>query len=164
MGVPHSFLAMGVFMAWIAPARAEAPQAHVDVEPVRFAVLAFRPKPETAARWQPVVDYLNAAGLGSGFVLEPLTYPELEEAVRARRVGIVPTQPGHYIQMTRREGLLSPLATLGGEGRRPCPGSTRTWHGRWPPPSSPCPTTARRPGRRASKASPSPGVTGRWTN
>jgi len=107
-----SFLAMGVFMAWVSPARAEAPQAHVDVEPVRFAVLAFRPKPETAARWQPVVDYLNAAKLGSRFILETLTYPELEAAMRARRVGIVLTQPGHYIQMTRREGLLSPLATL----------------------------------------------------
>ena len=107
-----AFLAMGVFMAWIAPARAEAPQAHEDAEPVRFAVLAFRPKPETAARWQPVVDYLNAAKLGRQFILEPLTYPELEAAVKAKRVGIVLTQPGHYILMTRREGLLSPLATL----------------------------------------------------
>ena len=48
----------------------------------RFGVLAFRPKPETLARWQPLVDYLNAAKLGRRFELQALTYPELDEAVR----------------------------------------------------------------------------------
>jgi PAS domain S-box-containing protein len=80
--------------------------------PVKFAVLAFRPKPETLARWQPLVDYLNASGIGRRFTLEALTYPELEEAVKGKRAGVVLTQPAHYILLAHREGLLSPLATL----------------------------------------------------
>jgi PAS domain S-box-containing protein len=78
----------------------------------RFGVLAFRPVPETMRRWQPVIDYLNDAGLKHRFELVPLTYPQLEEAVRAKRVDIVLTQPAHYIVLSYREGLYSPLATL----------------------------------------------------
>ncbi len=100
-------LSVGFCLACAAPAWAAETE-----EPVRFAVLAFRPKPETTARWQPVVDYLNASQLGRRFVLEALNYPELEAAVKARRVGVVLTQPGHYILLSQREGLLSPLATL----------------------------------------------------
>lgn len=89
-------------------APAVAPQA----ETVRFAVLAFRPKPETLKRWQPIADYLNAQGLQARFELEVLTYPELEEAVRLRHVDVVLTQPALYILLSYREGLYSPLATL----------------------------------------------------
>jgi PAS domain S-box-containing protein len=88
-------------------------EAAVDSEkPVKFAVLAYRPKPEMMARWQPVVDYLNAQQPGRRFTLEALTYPELEAAVAAKQVDLVLTQPGHYIQLTNRQGLHSPLATL----------------------------------------------------
>lgn len=86
-----------------------------DKPAIKFAVLAFRPKPETIARWQPLVDYLNDAGIGRRFTLEALTYPEIEAAVQARQVGIVLTQPAHYILLANREGLYSPLATLIGK-------------------------------------------------
>ena len=78
----------------------------------RFAVLAFRPKPETRARWQPIVDHLNQANLGWHFELDVLTYPEMDAAVRDHRVDVVTTQPGHYIRLTQLGGLHSPLATL----------------------------------------------------
>ncbi|WP_346288470.1 PhnD/SsuA/transferrin family substrate-binding protein [Zoogloea sp.] len=78
----------------------------------RFAVLAFRPKPEMRARWQPIVDHLNRAGLGRHFELDVLTYPEMDAAVREHRVDVVTTQPGHYIRLTQLGGLHSPLATL----------------------------------------------------
>ena len=78
----------------------------------RFAVLAFRPKPETMARWQPVVDYLNAAGLSRKIDLVAYSYKELEAAVTAREVDFVLTQPSHYIILTYAQGLYSPLATL----------------------------------------------------
>lgn len=80
--------------------------------PAHFAVLAFRPKPETQRRWQPVVDYLNQAGLKRKFVLDVWTYPELEEAVKQHRVDVILTQPAHYVLLAQREGLYSPLATL----------------------------------------------------
>ena len=78
----------------------------------RFAILAARPKAETDARWQPLIDYLNRANPERPLELLALTYPELESAIRDKRVDFVLTQPGHYIMLTQREGLLSPLATL----------------------------------------------------
>jgi diguanylate cyclase (GGDEF)-like protein/PAS domain S-box-containing protein len=79
--------------------------------PVSLGVLAFRPKPETLARWQPTADYL-AARTGRVFVIEAMTYPELEAAVEQRRIDFVLTNPSHYVLLTRRMALSSPLATL----------------------------------------------------
>ncbi|MBS1145440.1 MAG: response regulator [Proteobacteria bacterium] len=92
-----------------APAQAPAPVAKTTA---KFAILALRPKAETEARWQPLVDYLNRANPDRPIELLALTYPELESAIRDKRVDFVLTQPGHYITLTQREGLLSPLATL----------------------------------------------------
>lgn len=92
--------------------RAEVPATVASTGAVIFAVLAFRSEAETAAKWQPLVDHLNAAIPERSFVLEALTYPELEQAVADRRVDIVLTQPSHYSLLTYRDGLLSPLATL----------------------------------------------------
>jgi PAS domain S-box-containing protein len=80
--------------------------------PARFAVLAFRPKPETLSRWQPLVDALNRANLKQPFVLQAMTYPELDAAVKNKKVEIVLTQPAHYGLLANRLGLYSPLATL----------------------------------------------------
>mgnify|MGYP002776318955 CR=1 FL=1 len=88
-----------------------------SIKPVKFAVLAFRSKQETATRWQPLVDYLNQAKLGRRFVLEALTYPEMVAAVHDKQVDFVLAQPGLYILLTYREGLLSPLATLADKNR-----------------------------------------------
>ena len=80
--------------------------------PARIGILAFRPKPETSQRWQPLVDYLNANISGRRLELVPLTYPELEAAVHKKEVDFVLTQPAHYVQLTYPERLHSPLATL----------------------------------------------------
>ena len=97
--------------AWGAPVAAAGDEAQADV-PARVAVLAFRPKDETRARWMPLIDYLNAAGLGRRFELLVMTDTEIDAAVRARQVDVVLTQPAHYVALSTREGLLSPLATL----------------------------------------------------
>ncbi len=81
-------------------------------KPAKFAVLAFRPKPETEARWQPLIDHLNSTHPNQPISLVVLNYPELEAAVKAKQVDFVLTQPSHYILLNQREGLLSPLATL----------------------------------------------------
>jgi ABC-type phosphate/phosphonate transport system substrate-binding protein len=96
-----------------AAAQVDIPGSAVDnKKPVKFGVLAFRAKPETAKRWQPLVDYLNQAKLGRHFELEALTYPEMVSAVHNKEVDLILTQPGLYVLLTYREGLLSPLATL----------------------------------------------------
>ena len=101
------------FLLLANPAYSASEIVAVDTQkPVKFAVLAFRPKPEMLARWQPLIDFLNQAQLGRHFDLEVLTYPELSAAVHARQIDFILTQPGHYIALTHREGLLSPLATL----------------------------------------------------
>ena len=83
-----------------------------DPEAVRLAVLSFRPKPEMAARWQPLADYLNQAVPGHRFMLMIYHYAELEAAVAEGQVDFVLTQPAHYVLMTYRNGVSSPLATL----------------------------------------------------
>ncbi|MDG4596956.1 MAG: PhnD/SsuA/transferrin family substrate-binding protein [Candidatus Contendobacter sp.] len=83
-----------------------------DPEPVRMAVLSFRPKPEMLARWQPLADYLNQTVPSHRFVLTVYHYPELETAIAEGQVDFLLTQPAHYVLMTYRDGVSSPLATL----------------------------------------------------
>jgi diguanylate cyclase (GGDEF)-like protein/PAS domain S-box-containing protein len=87
------------------------PLAIANSAPVTLGVLAYRPKPDTLSRWQPTADYLSAQ-TGRSVVLAALTYPELEAAIQQRRVDFVLTNPAHYVLMTKRNGLSSPLATL----------------------------------------------------
>ncbi len=79
---------------------------------LRFAVLSFRPAPEMMARWLPVAEYLGEKIPSHRVELLPLDYPELELAVRERRVDLVLTQPAHYVALSVAQQLYSPLATL----------------------------------------------------
>ncbi|MDD5298606.1 MAG: PhnD/SsuA/transferrin family substrate-binding protein, partial [Rhodocyclaceae bacterium] len=79
---------------------------------VRLGVLSFRPKAETAARWQPLVDHLNRTIPGRHFDLVVAFYPELENAIARKEVDFVLTQPSHYVLMTYRNGLSAPLVTM----------------------------------------------------
>jgi PAS domain S-box-containing protein len=81
-------------------------------DPVRIGVLAFRPKAQTLAQWQPLATSLKQAMPQRDFVVEALTYPELEEAVAQRKLDFLLTNPGHYVLLTKRAGLSAPLATL----------------------------------------------------
>ena len=81
-------------------------------EPVKIAVLAYRPKPQTQAQWQPLAQVLKAAIPERDFVVQAYTLIELESAVASRQVDFVLTNPGHYVLLTRRGSLQAPLATL----------------------------------------------------
>jgi PAS domain S-box-containing protein len=81
-------------------------------EPIRIGVLAFRPKPQILAQWEPLAAVLKKAVPGQDFLVEALTYPELDAAVAGRKVDFVLTNPGHYVILKRTFGLSSPLATL----------------------------------------------------
>ena len=83
-----------------------------SAEPVRIGVLAFRPKLQTQAQWQPLENALKQAIPERDFVLEAFTLTELDEAVASRQLDFVLTNPGHFVMLSRRGGLAAPLATL----------------------------------------------------
>ena len=84
------------------PARGEVP--------LRFGVLAVRPKAQTLARWQLVARYLEKT-LGRRVELAAYDYEALNAAVARHSVDIVLTHPGHFIQLQRQHILSAPLAT-----------------------------------------------------
>lgn len=79
---------------------------------VRVGVLAFRPVPDMERRWQPLADHLTARIPGYRFRFEPLDYAVLEAVIFRREIDFVITNPSHYVLMTYRNGLSSPLATI----------------------------------------------------
>jgi diguanylate cyclase (GGDEF)-like protein/PAS domain S-box-containing protein len=78
----------------------------------KLGVLASRPKAEIVQKWQPLVDYLNRTIGDDRITLEVMNYQELERAIEHSELDFVLTNPAHYVQMTFRNGLTSPLATL----------------------------------------------------
>ncbi len=77
-----------------------------------LGVLAFRPQPETQAKWQPLADYLSHALRGRKVRLEILNYTELEAALNGNRLDFVLTNPGHYVQLRHKNNLSGAIATL----------------------------------------------------
>lgn len=81
-------------------------------EPVRIGVLATRPKPMVMAQWQPLAVKLKQKIPARDFVIEAMTFAELETAVSSRNLEFVLTNPGDYVMLAQHYGLSSPLATL----------------------------------------------------
>jgi PAS domain S-box-containing protein len=81
--------------------------------PLRFGVLAFRPKAQALAQWQPLAASLEQA-LGQKIELSAYSYPELESAMAAKAVDVVLTNPGHFVALSHRYHLSAPLVTLVG--------------------------------------------------
>ena len=79
---------------------------------VRIGVLAFRPKPQTLEQWRPLCELLSHELPQYDFVVEALTYPELNEAVSKSQLDFVLTNSGNYILLKKRFGLSSPLSTI----------------------------------------------------
>jgi PAS domain S-box-containing protein len=79
--------------------------------PLRLGILAYRPKPQTMAQWQPLADYLQTR-LGQPVVLSVHDHAELSAAVGRRAVDVVITTANHFILMQHTSGLSAPLATL----------------------------------------------------
>ena len=78
---------------------------------VKVGVLSFESKPDTASRWQPTANYLNASLPQQRFEFVPLNYDELNAAVKADDVDFVLTNPEHYVVL-RNVFRLSPVLTL----------------------------------------------------
>jgi|GEM_PF-1902424 len=86
--------------------------------PLKLGVLAYRPKPQTIAQWQPLAAYLQSA-LKRPVELKAYEHGELAAAAARRAVDVVVTTPNHYVLLQHTSGLSSPLATLiSSEGAR----------------------------------------------
>ncbi|ADH85385.1 PhnD/SsuA/transferrin family substrate-binding protein [Desulfurivibrio alkaliphilus] len=81
-------------------------------ERLTLGVLAYRPVPDTEQRWQPLVDYLNAAVADLRLDLKALNYDDLENAIAAGEIDFVLSNPAHYVLLAHRDNLSSPLATM----------------------------------------------------
>lgn len=81
-------------------------------ETVKIGILAYRSKPHTLAQWQPLAAALKRAIPDKDFVIEAFAFDELALTVASRQVDFVLTNPGNYIQLSKRNGLSAPLATL----------------------------------------------------
>jgi diguanylate cyclase (GGDEF)-like protein/PAS domain S-box-containing protein len=81
-------------------------------EEIRIGVLAYRPKAQMQAQWEPLARAMNQAIPKYHFVVEIYDLEGLTSDIAARRVDLILTNPGHYILMARRSGLSAPLATL----------------------------------------------------
>jgi PAS domain S-box-containing protein len=82
-----------------------------DEAPLKIGVMAFRPKPQTLAQWQPVADYLRET-LGRPIELAAYDFAELGAAAAQRAVDVVITTPNHFILIQHTAGVSAPLATL----------------------------------------------------
>ncbi len=76
-----------------------------------IGVLAKRGKRNAIARWQPTADYLTEHIPGHRFTILPLSFNEILDAVRNKRVGFVLANPAIYLPLSM-QGDLWPLVTL----------------------------------------------------
>jgi diguanylate cyclase (GGDEF)-like protein/hemerythrin-like metal-binding protein/PAS domain S-box-containing protein len=102
-----TILLYSLMLALIYPVNVKATETTINI-----AILAFRPAVEVQSRWQPLIKYLDNEIPGYKFNFQALGYTDLENAIAQRTIDFVMTNPAHYMLMTYRNGLSSPLATL----------------------------------------------------
>lgn len=90
----------------------QATSSYKSVQPFTLGVLSFRDKATTQARWQPLADYLQQRLPATPIRLAIYFYDELDTAVKEKAVDFILTQPSHYVLLTYRNQLSSPLASL----------------------------------------------------
>lgn len=82
-----------------------------EIKTLRFGVLSFRPKEVTTAQWQPLAKELENNLSGYRVELSALTYPELDKAVKDKKIDLVLTNPEHYIILKNKLAMHA-VATL----------------------------------------------------
>jgi PAS domain S-box-containing protein len=85
--------------------------AAVAEESLRFGVLAYRPKDQTLAQWQPLAAYLQKR-LGRQVDLAVYELAEMNQMAIRHGVDLVLTMPSNFIQLRHSAGLSPPLATM----------------------------------------------------
>ncbi|MBU0622328.1 MAG: PhnD/SsuA/transferrin family substrate-binding protein [Gammaproteobacteria bacterium] len=85
--------------------------AATDEAVLKMGVLAYRPKPQALAQWQPVAAYLERT-LGRRVELAVYDHAELADAASRRAVDVITTTPNHFILLQHTAGVSAALATL----------------------------------------------------
>ncbi len=78
---------------------------------LRIGVLAYRGVDRARKEWQPHADYLAAKLSPRQFRIVPLTLAEFEPAIVERRIDLVITNTGHYVEL-EAGGRISRIATM----------------------------------------------------
>jgi ABC-type phosphate/phosphonate transport system substrate-binding protein/DNA-binding CsgD family transcriptional regulator len=84
---------------------------------VRIGVLAYEGNPQTRARWQPTVDYLNRLIPGHRFSMDLLSHDEIDQLLFKNQLDFVLTNPGHYVRLEDSYGI-SRLVTFKSQFQR----------------------------------------------
>ncbi len=71
---------------------------------VRIGVLAKRGEEQTINRWQPTAEYLTRELSGYQFVVTPLDFVEIDEAVTSKRIDFVLANSAIYVELESRYG------------------------------------------------------------
>jgi signal transduction histidine kinase len=78
--------------------------------PLRFGVLAYRPMPQVAAKWQPMAAYLESR-LGRPVQIAVYDFQGMSDALQRHAVDAVLVNPGFFIRMQNSGQLSAPLVT-----------------------------------------------------
>jgi len=107
-------LALLALLLWVAQAvqaaTGDSPSASAEPVDIRIGVLSYRGPELALKQWQGHADYLAARLPGHRFRILPLSYPELDAAVRDRGIELLITNTGHYTEL-EATGQVSRLAT-----------------------------------------------------
>jgi len=84
----------------------------VAEQEIHVGVLAYRDRAQTIERWQHLTQYLTQQIADYRFTLVAGNYPELEKKIEQGEIDFLLTQPSHYVSLTYKENLTSPLASM----------------------------------------------------
>ena len=100
-----------IFVSTASPAAESVRDEDQGAKPLRIGVLAFRGAERARQEWQPHAEYLAAKLAPRTFQIVPLTLNEFAPAIAARRIDLLITNTGHYVEL-EVGGTISRIATM----------------------------------------------------
>ena len=109
----YSYLMLaGLFKRLICVLLLLSPVSLLAEEVLTLGIFAYRPKPVMAKKFDMLGVYLTEALPGYTVRVEYLELNELEEALAAKRLHFVLTNPGHFVLLRHKNRLSGAIATL----------------------------------------------------
>ncbi|MGA6925962.1 MAG: response regulator, partial [Desulfosarcina sp.] len=85
--------------------------AEATIQPIRIGVLAKQSAQDCLEKWSPTADYLSSRIPGNTFVIVPLAYDQVIEAVALQPCEFMLCNPSFYVELESRYGAMR-IATL----------------------------------------------------